>query len=57
MADREFANRAVQVAAAEIETRLINATRDYEDAQRTGDEMLAAEALKNYSHARRSTMH
>ena len=49
MADREFANRAVQLAAAEIETRLIDSTRDYEDAQRTGDEMLAAEALKNYS--------
>ena len=48
----EFANRAVQVAASEIETSLINATRDYEDAQRIGDELLAAEALKQYSTAK-----
>jgi hypothetical protein len=49
MADREFANRAVQLAAADIETNLINFERDYQDALRVGDEALAAEALKSYS--------
>ena len=52
MAD-DFASRAAQLAAADIEQTLIQATRDYEDAQRSGDEYTAASALKNYAQAKR----
>jgi len=45
----EFANRAAQLAAQAVETDLINATRDYEDAMRVQDEGLAADALKRYA--------
>jgi hypothetical protein len=51
MAD-EFTDRAAQLAAQAVETELINATRDYEDAQRLGGEdgaSMAADALKRYN--------
>ena len=51
MAD-DFTNRAAYLAAQAVETELINATRDYEDAQRLGGEdgaSLAADALKRYA--------
>ena len=49
-------NRAAQLAAAAVETELINATRDYEDAQRLGGAdgvSLAADAFKRYAHAQK----
>ena len=51
MAD-EFTKRAAYLAAQAVETELINATRDFEDAQRLGGEdgaSLAADALKRYA--------
>ena len=51
MAD-DFTNRAAYLAAQAVETELINATRDFEDAQRIGGEdgaSLAADALKRYA--------
>lgn len=55
MAD-EFTNRAAQLATQAVETELINATRDYEDAARLGGEdgvSLAADALKRYAQHKR----
>jgi hypothetical protein len=49
----EFAARAAQLAVKELEDNLIAASREYEDAQRSGDEYSAAYALKNYSQAKR----
>jgi hypothetical protein len=49
----EFAARAAQLAVKELEDNLIAASREYEDAQRSGDEYSAAFALKNYSQAKR----
>jgi hypothetical protein len=55
MAD-DFTNRAAQLATQAVETELINATRDYEDAARLGGEdgvSLAADALKRYAQHKR----
>lgn len=53
MADNEFVNRAAQLAATAVETELINASRDYEDAVRAGDEHLAADAMRRYAQTKR----
>ena len=55
MAD-EFTERAAQLATQAVETELIAATRDYEDAQRLGGEegaSLAADAIKRYAQHKR----
>ena len=52
MADNEFAERAAQLAAMEIHDRLIRAQRDFEDAQRIGDDQLAAVAVNEYVDAK-----
>jgi hypothetical protein len=49
----EFATRASQLALKDLEDGLIQSSREYEDAQRTGDEYSAAVALKNYAQAQR----
>jgi hypothetical protein len=49
MADEAFTQRAAQLAAQAVETELISASRDYEDAQRIGDESLAADAMRRYA--------
>ena len=45
----DFASRAAQLAATAVETELINASRDYEDAVRINDEGLAADAMKRWA--------
>ena len=52
MADEEFAVRAAQHAVAAIEENLIQATRDWEDASRQGDELTAADAMRRYAEAK-----
>jgi hypothetical protein len=54
MADNEFSSRAAAVAASAVEEQLIQATRDYEDASRQGDELAAGDALKRYAEAKRT---
>jgi hypothetical protein len=49
MADPEFADRAAQLAVADAERDLITASRNYEDAQRDGDEISAAVAMRDYA--------
>jgi hypothetical protein len=49
----EFAARAAAIARAEIEENLIQQSRSYEDAMRSGDEVSAAWALKGYAAAKR----
>jgi hypothetical protein len=51
--ETEFAQRAAELARAGIEENLIQASRSYEDALRTGDEYSAAAALQNYAAAKR----
>ncbi len=53
MADREFTSRAQELAVAGIETKLIDSTRDWQDAERAGDEIAAADALRSYAVAKR----
>lgn len=52
MAD-EFASRAAQRALSDLEENLITASRAYEDAARSGDEISASWALKSYASAKR----
>jgi hypothetical protein len=49
MADPDFTNRAAQLAVSDAERELITASRAYEDAQRDGDEITAAVALRDYA--------
>ena len=53
MAHDEFAARAARLAASNVEEGLIQAQRDYQDAQRSGDEYTAADALKRYAECKR----
>jgi hypothetical protein len=48
----DFTNRAAQLAVGEVERELIVATRDYEDAVRSQDETIAADALQRYVQAK-----
>ena len=48
MAD-DFTNRAAQLATQAVETELIAATREFEDAVRSEDEFSAAAAMKRYA--------
>jgi hypothetical protein len=48
MAD-DFINRTVQLALSDVERNLIQASRDYEDAVRDGDEYSGAEAFRRYA--------
>ena len=45
----EFNQRAAQLALSDIERDLIQASRDFEDATRSQDEYLAADAMKRYA--------
>lgn len=47
--DPQFNAKAVNIAASEVESNLIAATRSFEDAQRTGDEYAAAAAMREYA--------
>lgn len=47
--DPQFNAKAVEIAASEVEQNLIAATRNFEDAQRAGDEYQAAQAMKDYA--------
>jgi len=50
----DFANQAAQQAVRDLEENLIQASRAYEDAQRSGDTYSAAEAMKMYNAAERT---
>jgi len=50
----DFAHQAAQQAVRDLEENLIQASRAYEDAQRSGDTYTAAEAMKMYRAAERS---
>ena len=50
MAD-EFAAAAAELAIKDLEQELIESSRQYEDAQRSGDATSAAYALRNYTAA------
>jgi hypothetical protein len=52
MAD-EFTNQATALALKDLEENLIQASRLYEDAQRSDDPVSAADALKGYAAAKR----
>jgi hypothetical protein len=52
MAD-EFTNQATALALKDLEDNLIQASRSYEDAQRSDDPLSAADALKSYAQAKR----
>jgi hypothetical protein len=52
MAD-EFTNQAVGQALKDLEENLIQSSRLYEDAQRSGDTVTAADALRTYTAAKR----
>ena len=45
----DFTNRAAQLATQAVETELIAATREFEDAVRSEDEFSAAAAMKRYA--------
>jgi hypothetical protein len=49
MADDDFVNRTVQLAVSDVERNLIQASRDYEDAVRDGDEISGADAFRRYA--------
>jgi hypothetical protein len=53
MADNDFNSRAVQTAINDVEQQLIQANRDFEDAERSQDELLAADAMKRYAQHKR----
>jgi hypothetical protein len=52
MANDHFVNRATQLAVNDVEQSLVQASRDYENAMRSEDELLAADALKRYNTAK-----
>lgn len=52
MADREFTQRAAMIARDQAEVELIQASRDFEDSQRMGDEQFAADAMRRYASAK-----
>jgi hypothetical protein len=49
MADEGFVDRAAKIAVDQVEQNLIQAERDYVDAMRESDEILAADALRRYA--------
>jgi hypothetical protein len=49
----DFAERAAQLARANLEERLISASRQYEDSLRSNDEYSASSALQEYAAAKR----
>lgn len=53
MADDNFNSRAIQTAINDVQEQLIQANRDFEDAQRSQDELLAADAMKRYAQHKR----
>ena len=52
MAD-DFTNQAVGQAIKDLEENLIQASRSYEDAQRSGDPVTAGDALRTYTSLKR----
>jgi hypothetical protein len=49
----DFASEAAQLALRDLEENVIQAERQYQDAQRYGDPASAADALKSYAAAKR----